>query len=378
MEQSSPSNNSFQGYSTSELCAECGTFDLEEFKNLGSSPDHVTRTRQIAQGSACPGCRFFYAELHACEVPPTVPETYAIDVMWFSRPWNLRQFISIKPAGPLSIEVSSGFLYHSQLRYILPLTRLSQGIEAEEEKYRLYSQESPYGIPFRPVRTNQIRVAMLKKWLMDCQIQHSEQCSQPNEETLSSIKASPGFRVIDCQERSIIVPPSSFQYVALSYVWGQPRAKVPGTSSAGKATSVLPSTLPRTIEDAITMTVKLGFRFLWVDKHCIDQRTDEHSLLMQLSMMDKIYSGAMLTLVAAAGSDAEIWSPGRWKTSNRTSIDHRWWADIRCRKSRHASTRSRFHVDHKMMDRSRSKLLTPDSVLQRGTGSFRLWYLQAV
>jgi hypothetical protein len=37
----------------------------------------------------------------------------------------------------------------------------------------------------------------------------------------------------------------------------------------------LPTKLPRTIEDAITVTQKLDFRYLWVDRYCINQQPDE-------------------------------------------------------------------------------------------------------
>jgi hypothetical protein len=54
-------------------------------------------------------------------------------------------------------------------------------------------------------------------------------------------------------------------YVCLSYVWG---AKETVHESAS---GVLPETLPLTVSDAITVTLSVGFRFLWCDRYCIPQ-----------------------------------------------------------------------------------------------------------
>jgi hypothetical protein len=72
----------------------------------------------------------------------------------------------------------------------------------------------------------------------------------------------------------------------------------------------LPSVLPQTIDAAIKVTVRLGLRHLWVDKHCIDQSSNQHDLLMQLSSMDMVYNGATVTIIAAAGAGASYGLPG--------------------------------------------------------------------
>jgi len=72
-------------------------------------------------------------------------------------------------------------------------------------------------------------------------------------------------------------PKSSHNYTALSYVWGAVphirltkanRAKLlePGCLQAAGITP-----LPKTIDDAITLTRLLGRRYLWVDSLCLLQ-----------------------------------------------------------------------------------------------------------
>ncbi|KAJ4293350.1 hypothetical protein N0V90_008632 [Kalmusia sp. IMI 367209] len=57
------------------------------------------------------------------------------------------------------------------------------------------------------------------------------------------------------------------------------------------------------------VTRQLSFRYLWVDRYCIDQndRNDKHT---QIAQMDLIYSSAKLTIIAAAGEHPDNGLPG--------------------------------------------------------------------
>ncbi|KAH6647812.1 heterokaryon incompatibility [Truncatella angustata] len=57
------------------------------------------------------------------------------------------------------------------------------------------------------------------------------------------------------------------------------------------------------VRDAISATKSLGYRYLWVDKHCIDQ-SNETDIRRQISQMGNIYAQAEVTIIAAAGQDA--------------------------------------------------------------------------
>lgn len=61
--------------------------------------------------------------------------------------------------------------------------------------------------------------------------------------------------------------------------------------------------LPTTIEDAISVTIDLGMRQLWVDQYCIDQ-SDEEDKMKTIQDMYLIYGGADVTIIAASGQDA--------------------------------------------------------------------------
>lgn len=117
---------------------------------------------------------------------------------------------------------------------------------------------------------------------------------------------------------TLVEADASSRWVALSYVWGlRLIAPVPvAVVAAGRAlysTSIeeraLPKEFPCTIQDAITVTRRLGYRYLWVDEYCIDQ-TNGSRRQAQIARMDEVYCGADLTIVAAAGEDKHYGLPG--------------------------------------------------------------------
>lgn len=70
-----------------------------------------------------------------------------------------------------------------------------------------------------------------------------------------------------------------------------------------------PNLLPRTIRDAMSLTTLVGERYLWVDSLCITQ-DDPTEMEVMIASMDKIYSNAMFTIIAASGADANAGLPG--------------------------------------------------------------------
>jgi hypothetical protein len=79
---------------------------------------------------------------------------------------------------------------------------------------------------------------------------------------------------------------------------------------------LLPKKLPRTIEDAIKVTLQLGFRYLWIDRYCISQNnfSEKH---LQIQSMASVYGTSEVTIIAAAGSGPDYGLPGRGKQHRR-------------------------------------------------------------
>jgi hypothetical protein len=66
--------------------------------------------------------------------------------------------------------------------------------------------------------------------------------------------------------------------------------------------SHLPAILPTSIKDAITVTQKLGLRYLWIDRYCISQ-TNEYRRNSQMGQMNLVYNNSEIIIIAAAGKE---------------------------------------------------------------------------
>ncbi|KAF3040435.1 hypothetical protein E8E11_007061 [Didymella keratinophila] len=96
--------------------------------------------------------------------------------------------------------------------------------------------------------------------------------------------------------------PANSEYVCLSYVWGfATEAREIMIESTGG--------FPQTVVDAMQFTVQTGYRYLWVDRHCINQDDPKEKDYL-ISKMDLIYGGAALTIVAASGNSSHTGLPG--------------------------------------------------------------------
>lgn len=98
------------------------------------------------------------------------------------------------------------------------------------------------------------------------------------------------------------------EYTALSYCWGTSKATV--TTSANLDQHCDQGfdfqDLPKTIQDAITVTRALGIQYLWVDALCIIQGSDDIARQgwdNESSRMAEVYGGASVTIIAASSSD---------------------------------------------------------------------------
>ncbi|KAF1993274.1 HET-domain-containing protein, partial [Amniculicola lignicola CBS 123094] len=155
------------------------------------------------------------------------------------------------------------------------------------------------GLKFvRLIQPDSIDFNIVSEWLDFCKSNHPE-CIERSV----SINVE-NLRLIDCNNRRI-VPACNHQYVSLSYVWGAPTK---GTR-VEDFTQVLPDDLPDTIEHSILATRALGFRYLWIDRYCIDRR-DRTVFEAQLQQMGMIYKNSILTIVATAGNNDAYGLPG--------------------------------------------------------------------
>ncbi|KAH9206569.1 heterokaryon incompatibility protein-domain-containing protein, partial [Leptodontidium sp. 2 PMI_412] len=118
------------------------------------------------------------------------------------------------------------------------------------------------------------------------------------------------LRLIDVLNDEVIQSRGEEKYFALSYVWGTTTQYKALSKNFHKSLveeheigrlSVLRldrSVLSQTIQDAMCLVQNIGERYLWVDVLCIIQ-DDPNEVTSTLRFMNKIYSDATMTIVAA-------------------------------------------------------------------------------
>ena len=160
----------------------------------------------------------------------------------------------------------------------------------------LVSSQTPGRSRIRLLNSSSIDFSILRAWLHFCQEMHTSKC------ILLDKAQVPRMKLIDCNTRKF-VPAMDRTYSALSYCWGQ--ANYQDTCVGDQ----LPSQLPATIEDAITVNLGLGLEYLWIDRYCVDKGNAEHAS-DQMRQMDLIYRNADVTIIAVGGKGPEYGLPG--------------------------------------------------------------------
>lgn len=104
--------------------------------------------------------------------------------------------------------------------------------------------------------------------------------------------------------RILVTDGKNEEYATLSYCWGKGYQQ-PITTSYNleqRRTALYLTTLPPVFQDAVTITRKLGFRYLWIDSLCILQDSvDDWNA--ESAKMDQYYTGSSFNIIAAAAED---------------------------------------------------------------------------
>ena len=168
--------------------------------------------------------------------------------------------------------------------------------------------ETHYILPFQEQLgvggpSDAVDYEVIKQWLTFCETEHFNCIDTPSFPLSDTI---PGLYLIDCHNRKIVpaVGLGKPRYVTLSYVWGT-------SGATSMTTPTLPEgdQLPKIINDAMIVTLNLGYKYLWVDRYCIPLE-NTYAKDIQIQNMGSIYSLSILTIIGAAGEDAEYGLPG--------------------------------------------------------------------
>lgn len=207
-------------------------------------------------------------------------------------------------------EERSRATYYPKGHYLAGIyARLGASSEWEVEKQDMLSRYRQYRrnglimpltrseIEAREIDRRCAAVSTAKEWIRQCQMEHGNRC---NQGTTLKETAVDGLKVIDCEKELVVGHEGDGSYLALSYVWGR---------TEGSRTDTSLALAPGVVRDAMELTRKLGYKFLWVDRYYIDQ-SNHDEVLSQVGRMDVIYENATMTIVAASGEDDNYGLPG--------------------------------------------------------------------
>lgn len=148
-----------------------------------------------------------------------------------------------------------------------------------------------------------------------------EACKREHEQCRSEAGTFLPTRVVDVSSsggdldvKVLVTNGLRAQYVALSHCWGDPKlmtAKLTAHTLASYQKRLHFDALPKTFQDAVVYTRRLGIQYLWIDSLCIIQRDEERDSpddaelsrqdwMSESTKMCDVYENAHLTLAGAS------------------------------------------------------------------------------
>ncbi|KAH7092454.1 heterokaryon incompatibility protein-domain-containing protein, partial [Paraphoma chrysanthemicola] len=95
------------------------------------------------------------------------------------------------------------------------------------------------------------------------------------------------------------------RYICLSHRWLEGKTLTTTTSTMGARTAGIPwADLPKVFQEAITVTHKLGFRYIWIDSLAINQEKSSGDWLREAPKMAQYYQNSSLTISAAESAES--------------------------------------------------------------------------
>ncbi|KAF2500943.1 HET-domain-containing protein, partial [Lophium mytilinum] len=147
---------------------------------------------------------------------------------------------------------------------------------------------------------------LASKWLHECLEKH-DICSQsnggvnPRPARLIDIGTDSDNQNIRVCDVHTLIPP----YFTLSYCWGGKEFLKSDSKTLNRWKENIPWELvPKTFQDAVIITRRLGYRYLWIDSLCILQDSND-DWQIESSKMASIYEHGVLNIFAALAPNAD-------------------------------------------------------------------------
>lgn len=145
----------------------------------------------------------------------------------------------------------------------------------------------------------------MKSWLHDCELNH--QTCKPLVSHKPKILIDVGS--LDGRPPRLVMSEDlhnqDIRYATLSYCWGNANFCTTKENEIWQKQEIPLHLIPRTLQDALSLTRNLDIRYLWIDALCIVQ--DNHAeWKIEASRMQDIYSGSSITIAATDAGDSSV------------------------------------------------------------------------
>ena len=146
-----------------------------------------------------------------------------------------------------------------------------------------------------------------RQWLNECLEKHSCCRTTENESRPPTrlIKIDSADTVARCCLYLTKSDARNLNYLTLSHCWGNAKVfKLTHETLESMLEEIQLDLLPQTFKDAIHITRKLGYHYIWIDSLCVLQ-DDQDDWAYESSTMNSIYSNSILTIAALWGHDSD-------------------------------------------------------------------------
>lgn len=142
----------------------------------------------------------------------------------------------------------------------------------------------------------------IQGWLKECNTPHRSNGScQDRTTTFTPTRLIEiGFKENTYLPKLALNPKGPVSWCCLSYCWGGDQlVKTTTATIESRTKGIVFADLPKTLQDALIVTAKMGMQYIWTDCLCIIQ-DDPEDLVKELSTMSSIYKYADITISASS------------------------------------------------------------------------------
>jgi hypothetical protein len=160
------------------------------------------------------------------------------------------------------------------------------------------------GFPKLPECGSKTQVRLLREWIRDCNRSH--RCRPKGNIRLPTRLIDVGDSKLPiCLKLDCKAQRASNDYVALSHRWGDEKLHKRFCTYRDNVDQfqnfINYTKLPKTFQDAVTVTRSLGIRYLWIDSLCVIQE-DKEDWEAECQRMEDVFSSAYCTIAASCAS----------------------------------------------------------------------------